>query len=63
MVALAKTFFADTPDVKVEVLTGPNPQGLCKVAYGAKIFVRHIDRLVPLNDAAKELFEKHVPLD
>lgn len=54
----AKTFVGDETEITVDVLMGPNAAGLCKVAYGARVLVRHIDRLVPLNDETRRFLGK-----
>lgn len=58
--AKAKTFFeGDTKVVTVDVLTGPNANGLCKVAFGKKVLVRHVDRLEPVNAQAEIFLQKN----
>lgn len=60
--AKAKTFFDGTTTVvTVDVLTGPNQNGLCKVAYGKKVLVRHVDRLKALNEQAQIILRKNDP--
>jgi hypothetical protein len=54
MAATAKTFLTDsTQEVEVDVLTGPNANGLCKVAFGKKILVRHRSKLTDPSEQAK----------
>jgi hypothetical protein len=58
MQALASTFHPTTGNpVEVEVLSPPSPGGLCKVKHEGKVFARHKDRLVPRNEAAKEMLK------
>ncbi len=53
----ASTFGFDVDEtIEVEILTGPSSTGLCKVADSTRTYVRHIDRLTPLDDEARELF-------
>lgn len=59
MTAQAETFLGtDDHLVRVDVLTGPSSTGLCKVAYGQRVFVRHVDRLAPLNPEAAAILKK-----
>ena len=58
MSAKAKTFLADEVQIVVDVLSGPSSTGLVKCAYGKKLIARHVDRLEPLNDAAKQMLRK-----
>ena len=61
MAAKAKTFLGTEDNlVEVDVLTGPSSTGLVKLAYGSKIFVRHVDRIEPLNDSARALIRPRV---
>lgn len=56
--AQAKTFLDDTQEVTVDVLTGPSGTGLCKVAFGSRVFARHVDRLEPLNEQARIILKR-----
>ncbi len=60
--ALATTFY-DDETMTVEIMTPPSSTGLCRVRMndGAGSYMtiaRHVDRLTPINDAAKELLKK-----
>ncbi len=53
----ATTFgFEVDETITVEILSGPSATGLCKVADANRTYVRHIDRLDPIDDDARELF-------
>lgn len=51
------TTFKDGQAINVVILSKPSTTGLVKVEslYGAKIFVRHKDRLNPLNQEAIDI--------
>lgn len=54
----ARTFIDDRNTIEVDVVVGPSSTGLCKVAYGSRILVRHKDRLEPLNEEARRMLGK-----
>lgn len=56
MVPLAKTFYDENATIEVEIIS-ISSTGLCKVQYGDRVLARHKDRLVPMNDEAKELLK------
>jgi hypothetical protein len=58
MAAKAKTFLGDDREIVVDVLLPPSSTGLVKVAFGNRVLVRHVDRLEPLNEAAKQMLTK-----
>jgi hypothetical protein len=51
---LARTFYDEDTNIEVKIIS-VSKTGLCKVQYGKRVLARHKDRLVPLNEAAREL--------
>lgn len=55
----AKTFLEDSHEIEVDIVLGPSATtGLCKVAYGSRILVRHRNRLTPMDEEARKLLGK-----
>lgn len=54
MTALAKTFYDEATNIEVEILS-VSTTGLCKVKHEDRVFARHRDRLIPMNEEAKML--------
>ena len=62
-IPIAETFDTATMyNIQVEVLSAPTKAGLCKVRAidnaGSIPVARHVNRLRPLNDAARKLLGK-----
>ena len=54
----AITFFADRPEVEVEILGRLGASDMFKVLYGNRALARHRDRLRPLDEEARKVLGK-----
>lgn len=55
--AIVRTFL-DEDQVEARVVSVPSATGLVKLDHKGRTFVRHIDRVSPVNEAARELLKK-----
>lgn len=56
--AIVRTFL-DEEQVEARVTsTAPSTTGLIKLEHEGRMFVRHIDRVSPVNEAARALLKK-----
>ena len=56
MEPLARTFdLSNEGSVTVKILSAPNTNGLCRCRLGARVVVRHVTQLSPLNEEAKKI--------
>jgi len=54
----AMTFFADRPEIEVEIIDRIGKSDMYRVRYGIREMARHRDRLQPIDDEAKKLLGK-----
>ncbi len=53
--AQASTFDSDGRTIVVDIAKGPSANNLCKCLYDGRMLVRHVDRLIPLDQEAQKL--------
>jgi hypothetical protein len=46
------TFYGDETEIEAELLGAPRSGGLCELLYNGVKFVRHVRRIVPINESA-----------